>query len=148
MYCLLHLIAKTSNDVSLCDILMMHSIPFDSFSFIFQYNHVQYLVVRRLDVMQIRAQEALAVTEDVINIKDNKSKMKSAIENGDLPSAVNFIREVHEIGLDSAGKNSIFLLHVFVVDILICTSLHLTSPHFTSCICFSLKVPPMILQTS
>ena len=145
MYCLLHLIAKTSNDVSLCDILMMHSIPFDSFSFIFQYNHVKYLVVRRLDVMQIRAQEALAVTEDVINIKDNKSKMKSAIENGDLPSAVNFIREVHEIGLDSAGKNRIFIsicVHNGYFD------MHLTSPHLTSCICFSLKVPPMILRTS
>ena len=56
--------------------------------------------------MQIRAQEALAVTEDVINIKDNKFKMKEAIENGDLPSAVNYIREVHDIGLDSAGKSS------------------------------------------
>ena len=58
--------------------------------------------------MQIRAQEALAVTEDVINIKDNKFKMKEAIESGDLPSAVSYIREVHDIGLDSAGKSSPF----------------------------------------
>jgi hypothetical protein len=59
------------------------------------------LMVRRLDVMQIRAQQALACTEDVINLKDNKAKMLASIANGDLPSAVNFIRQIHEIGIDS-----------------------------------------------
>ena len=60
------------------------------------------LMVRRLDIMQIRAQQALACTEDVINLKDCKTKMLSAIEEGDLPSAANYIRNIHEIGLESA----------------------------------------------
>ena len=74
--------------------------------------------------MQIRAQEALAVTEDVINIKDNKSKLKDAIEKGDLPSAVNYIREVHDIGLDSAG-NCFFLFFNRIFHALI-TYAHVT----------------------
>jgi hypothetical protein len=59
------------------------------------------LMVRRLDVMQIRAQKALACTEDVINLKESKSKILQAIDSGDLPSAVNFIRQIHDIGMES-----------------------------------------------
>ena len=77
--------------------------------------------------MQIRAQEALAVTEDVINIKDNKSKMKEAIESGDLPSAVNYIREVHEIGLDSAGKLRVSYVYMYVCTLHVCIHVHVIS---------------------
>ena len=66
------------------------------------------LLVRRLDIMQIRAQQALACTEDVMNLKDNKTKILSAIEDGDLPAAVNYIRQVHEIGRESAEASDDF----------------------------------------
>ena len=59
------------------------------------------LMVRRLDLMQMRAQKALACTEDVINLKENKSKMLQAVDRGDLPAAVNFIRQIHDIGIES-----------------------------------------------
>ena len=55
------------------------------------------IIVRRLDLMQVRAQQALACTEDVINLKDCKIRMANAIEDGNLPLAVSFIRQVHDI---------------------------------------------------
>lgn len=60
------------------------------------------IIVRRLDVMQIRAQQALACTEDVINLKDCKSKITAAMEAGNLPLAVSFIRQVHDVDLQAA----------------------------------------------
>ena len=55
------------------------------------------VMVRRLDSMQSRAQQALAVTEDIINLKECKVKMQSAIDEGNLPLAVNYLRQVHAI---------------------------------------------------
>ena len=63
------------------------------------------IMVRRLDLMQIRAQQALACTEDVINLKECKAKMLTAIEEGNLPLAVSFIRQVHDID-EQAAKAS------------------------------------------
>ena len=55
------------------------------------------IMVRRLDMIQIRAQEALACTEDVINMKDCKTGLISAIEDRNLPLAVSYIKQVHDI---------------------------------------------------
>ena len=63
------------------------------------------IMVRRLDLMQIRAQQALACTEDVINLKECKVKMIAAMEEGNLPLAVSFIRQVHDID-EQAAKAS------------------------------------------
>lgn len=52
------------------------------------------IIVRRLDVMQIRAQQALACTEDVMNLKEYKTKITAATEEGNLPLAVSYIRQV------------------------------------------------------
>jgi hypothetical protein len=60
------------------------------------------IIVRRLDVMQIRAQQALACTEDVINLKECKSKITAAMEAGNLPLAVSYIRQVHDVDLQAA----------------------------------------------
>ena len=55
------------------------------------------IIVRRLDVMQIRAQQALACAEDVMNLKDFKSKIIVAMEQGNLPLAVGIIRQVRDL---------------------------------------------------
>lgn len=60
------------------------------------------ILVRRLDLMQMRAQQALACAEDVINLKDCKAKILAGIEAGNLPLAVSFIRQVHEIDVQAA----------------------------------------------
>eukprot|EP00601_Ochromonadales_sp_CCMP2298_P031106 CAMPEP_0173346372 /NCGR_PEP_ID=MMETSP1144-20121109/12527_1 /TAXON_ID=483371 /ORGANISM="non described non described, Strain CCMP2298" /LENGTH=522 /DNA_ID=CAMNT_0014293671 /DNA_START=67 /DNA_END=1632 /DNA_ORIENTATION=- len=54
-------------------------------------------IVRRLDTMQIRAQQTLACTEDIINLKDCKTKIIAAIEDRNLSAAVGYIRQVNEI---------------------------------------------------
>src|SRR3546814_10272012 len=41
-------------------------------------------MVRRLDDMQIRAQRAMALAEDVINLKDCRDSLQAAIDAGDL----------------------------------------------------------------
>lgn len=60
------------------------------------------IIVRRLDVMQIRAQQALACTEDVINLKECKAKITTAIEDKNLPLAVSYIRQVHDVDQQAA----------------------------------------------
>jgi len=55
------------------------------------------VMVRRLDLMQSRAQLALSCTEDILSLKECKVKMQSAIEDGNLPLAVGYIRQVHSI---------------------------------------------------
>ena len=60
------------------------------------------IIVRRLDVMQIRAQQALACAEDVMNLKEFKSKIALATEQGNLPLAVSFIKQVHDVDLQAA----------------------------------------------
>lgn len=62
-------------------------------------------IVRRLDVIQIRAQQALACTEDIMNMKDYKIKLCSAIENDDLVQAVAYIRQVQEIDVKAASAS-------------------------------------------
>lgn len=65
-------------------------------------------IVRRLDTMQIHAQEALACTEDIINLKDCKNRITNAIEQNNLPVAVSNIRQVHEIDLKAAMTSDDF----------------------------------------
>lgn len=65
-------------------------------------------VVRRLDNMQIRSQQALAVTEDIINLKDCKVKLIAAIEEKNLTLAVKYIRQAHEIDLKAAKTSDDF----------------------------------------
>ena len=57
------------------------------------------MMVRRLDLIQVRAQEALACTEDVINMKDCKAGILKAIDEHNLPLAVSFIKQVHDIDI-------------------------------------------------
>ncbi len=59
-------------------------------------------IVRRLDLMQMHAQEALACTEDIMNLKECKIKMKSAIDEGNLPLAVSIVRQVQKIDIETA----------------------------------------------
>ena len=47
--------------------------------------------------MQIRSRQALACTEDIINLKDSKIKIINAIESKDLTLAVRYIKQVHQI---------------------------------------------------
>eukprot|EP01041_Mallomonas_annulata_P006086 gene6086-12279_t len=60
------------------------------------------IIVRRLDNMQIHAQQALACTEDVINLKQCKIGVQQAIEDGNLQLAVSYVRQVHDIELQAA----------------------------------------------
>ena len=62
-------------------------------------------IVRKLDTKQIRAQKALACTEDILNLKDCKFKIIAAIEDKNLTAAVKYIRQVHEID-EKAAKTS------------------------------------------
>lgn len=67
------------------------------------------LQVRRLDTMQMRSQQALACTEDIINLKDCKAKIISAIEERDLSAAVSIIRQVRNIEVKAAKATTVFL---------------------------------------
>jgi hypothetical protein len=62
-------------------------------------------LVRQLDLKQMRAQKALACTEDILNLKDCKFKIIAAIEEKDLSAAVGFLRQVHDID-QKAAKTS------------------------------------------
>lgn len=66
------------------------------------------IMVRRLDSMQSRAQQALACTEDIINLKDCKSKMQAAVDAGNLPLAVSYIRQVHDIDAQITSSSDDF----------------------------------------
>jgi hypothetical protein len=59
-------------------------------------------MVRRLDMIQLRAQEALACTEDVLNLKECHLAISSALENGNLALAVSYVRQVHDIDEQAA----------------------------------------------
>jgi hypothetical protein len=65
-------------------------------------------IVRRLDTMQIRAQQTLACTEDIINLKDCKTKIISAIEDHNLSAAVGYLRQVNEIDVLAARSSDDF----------------------------------------
>lgn len=60
------------------------------------------LIVRRLDIIQLKAQEALACTEDVINIKECHNSISLALENNNLTLAVSYIKQVHDIDEQAA----------------------------------------------
>jgi hypothetical protein len=62
-------------------------------------------IVRRLDTMQIRAQQTLACTEDIINLKECKTKIIAAIEDKNLSGAVSYLRQVHEIDVTAAQSS-------------------------------------------
>lgn len=62
-------------------------------------------IVRRLDTMQIRAQQTLACTEDIINLKDCKTKIIAAIEENNLSVAVSCLKQVHEIDIKAAKSS-------------------------------------------
>ena len=87
------------------------AISLDSAKLVTQVNECLVLsdkmskIVRRLDTLQIRAQQALACTEDIINMKDCRAKLQNAIENRDLPLAVRYIKQVHDID-ENAAKAS------------------------------------------
>ena len=63
------------------------------------------VIVRRLDNMQIRSQKALACTEDIINLKDSKVLLKTAIEEKDLYAAVRCLEMVHRIDKQAADAS-------------------------------------------
>jgi hypothetical protein len=60
------------------------------------------VIVRRLDTIQIKAQEALACTEDVINLKECKIGIQLALEDSNLQLAVSYIKQVHDIDEQAA----------------------------------------------
>ncbi|CAM9300060.1 unnamed protein product, partial [Ectocarpus fasciculatus] len=62
-------------------------------------------LVRRLDTVQIRAQQALACTEDVINLKSCRQGLEAALEEKDLQAAVGFVKLVHDIDPDVAKSS-------------------------------------------
>ena len=62
-------------------------------------------LVRQLDLKQMRAQKALACTEDILNLKECKFKIIAAIEEKNLAEAVGFLRQVHDIN-EKAAKTS------------------------------------------
>ena len=62
-------------------------------------------MVRRLDTMQIRAQQTLACTEDIMNLKECKTKILIAIEERNLAAAVSYLRQVHEIDIIAAKSS-------------------------------------------
>lgn len=45
----------------------------------------------------MRAQKALACTEDIVSLKDARSRILSALDSGDLTTAVKYLQQVHEI---------------------------------------------------
>jgi hypothetical protein len=59
-------------------------------------------MVRRLDIIQLRAQEALACTEDVINLKECYLAISNALESHNLALAVSYVRQVHDIDEQAA----------------------------------------------
>ena len=63
------------------------------------------VIVRRLDNMHIRSQKALACTEDIINLKDSKMVLKTAIEEKDLYAAVRCLEMVHKIDKQAADAS-------------------------------------------
>lgn len=62
-------------------------------------------IVRLLDTKQIRAQQTLACTEDIINLKECKTKIIAAIEERNLSVAVSYLRQVHEIDVVAAKSS-------------------------------------------
>jgi hypothetical protein len=62
-------------------------------------------IVRLLDTKQIRAQQTLACTEDIINLKECKTKIIGAIEERNLAMAVGYLRQVHEIDVVAAKSS-------------------------------------------
>lgn len=62
-------------------------------------------LVRRLDTVQIRAQQALACTEDVINLKSCRHGIEAALEEKNLQAAVSFVKLVHDIDPEVAKSS-------------------------------------------
>ncbi len=63
------------------------------------------VMVRRLDMMQIRSQQALACTEDVLNLKTLRTQLTDAIRDRDLASAVRSLQQVHKISPEAASTS-------------------------------------------
>jgi hypothetical protein len=63
-------------------------------------------IVRRLDTMQIRSQQALACTESIIDLKNNKMKITKAIEDKNLVLAVKYIKQTHSVDEKASLMNS------------------------------------------
>jgi hypothetical protein len=68
------------------------------------------MIVRRLDLMQIRAQSALACTEDIINLKECKVRIRTTMDEGNLPLAVSIIRQVNEIDAEAASSSEDYIV--------------------------------------
>jgi len=63
------------------------------------------VMVRRLDTMQVRAQQALACTEDVLNLKTLRSQIAQMVQERDLPNAVHCLQQVHKISPEAAATS-------------------------------------------
>jgi hypothetical protein len=62
-------------------------------------------LVRRLDMIQIRTQQALACTEDVINLKTCRLGIESALQDKKLQVAVGYVKMVHDIDVEVAKSS-------------------------------------------
>jgi hypothetical protein len=62
-------------------------------------------MVRRLDVIQIRAQQALACTEDVLNLKTCRQGIEAALQEQKLQIAVGYVKMVHDIDPEVAKSS-------------------------------------------
>ena len=63
------------------------------------------VMVRRLDNMQLRAQQALACTEDILTLKDCKIQLEQAIDAKDLLKAVKSFKQVQKISPEAAATS-------------------------------------------
>lgn len=63
------------------------------------------VMVRRLDNMQLRAQQALACTEDILTLKDCKIQLEQAIDSRDLLRAVKSLKQVQKISPEAAATS-------------------------------------------
>ena len=63
------------------------------------------VMVRRLDNMQLRAQQALACTEDILTLKDCKISLENAIEKSDLIQCVKYLQQVKKISPEAAATS-------------------------------------------
>eukprot|EP00605_Chrysophyceae_sp_TOSAG23-4_P002477 GSChrysophyteH1.ASY1.ANO1.2739.1 assembled CDS len=63
------------------------------------------VMVRRLDTMQLRAQQALACTEDILTLKDCRKHLQDAMDARDLVRAVDIVKQVKKISPEAAATS-------------------------------------------
>lgn len=55
------------------------------------------VLVRRLNTMQVKAQEALACTNNILDLKNSRQLINSFLQENNLVAAINALKKIHEI---------------------------------------------------